>query len=344
MTTTAGIQRRYVGPDAAQAGIILASHGFAYRHCRDYIMASTSICHPEAGGRNLNLSIRNGPNGLRVKCFSHGCDSKHIRDALESLGINIRDYDPPYPRSRQRRQLDPPTPVAPAHQRYIDLAFPGDRIIHDTPSFRRLVPHGRCFCQDRAGLISISPLYHAGFRFHCDQGCSLSEIINSLTSQQLIILRRYRYQTPTGPIYRLRWDHATFGTPAKEYRGPGALDSQPRLKVWPHQPDTGRLIIVEGEKAAEAIASATTAAAPATWPNGVEAVTHVEYTPALDFPHVILWPDDDTPGRNAMAHIRDQLTPQPASIILNCGETGADAADCTPMTIRRIIRQHGGRP
>lgn len=333
--------RKYVGPDSTQAGYILQSHGFHYRQCDGFIMASTSICHPEQGGRNLNLSIRDRDDGLSVKCFSHGCDSRHIRDVLEALGVGIRDYDPPYP--SHKRSVEIPQPVAPEHDRYTDLAFPGASIIHDIASFRRLMPGGACNCTDRAGIIRMTPLYQAGCRFSCSQQCSLTEIINSITSAGHIVLRRYRYHRGQTPMYRIRWDHATFGYPAKEYRGPGSLDETVRLKVWPHPGHPETLVIVEGEKAAEAVSSATAHYAVATWPNGVEAVPYVDIRPADEYQNAILWPDNDDQGRAAMAHISSILNNDYVATIPNHGDDGSDAADVIPPTVVRTIRKYAPR-
>ena len=336
------INRRYIGPDSTHAGTILQSHGFAVRQCPGYIMTSTSVCHPLEGGRNLNLSIRDTQNGLSVKCFSHGCDSRNIRDTLEMLGIGIRDYDPPYIRSH--RDVPIPTPVAPEHDRFIDLAFPGALIIHDQSSLQRIVPGAKCYCTDRSGTVKLAPLFHAGCTLTCTENCSLSEIINSLTSQGAIVLRRYRYQRHDGPMYRLRWDHATFGKPAKEYRGPGTLETLVYLKMWPHDSDATTLVIVEGEKAAEAICSATRRFAVATWPNGVESVQYIDYSTADGFNQVILWPDDDDPGRAAMDYIQQQLSNPNVSVIPTSGSDGADAADITPMAITGILKRYLAEP
>ncbi len=331
------VNRRYTGPDSTHAGAILQSHGFVVKQCPGYIMTSTSVCHPQEGGRNLNLSIRDTHNGLSVKCFSHGCESRHIRDVLEQLGIGIRNYDPPY--QRGRRDVDIPTPVAPEHDRFIDLAFPGSRIIHDRRSLQRIIPSGRCYCTDRSGIITITPLYHAGCNLTCTQNCSFTEIINSLTSQGDIVLRRYRYQRHDRAMHRLRWDHATFGKPSKEYRGPGTLESLVYLKIWPHDPAATTLVIVEGEKAAEAICSATRRFAVATWPNGVESVQYIDYSPADSFETVILWPDDDDQGRAAMTYIQEQLSNQSIVNIPTSGKDGADAADITPMAITQVLKR-----
>ena len=336
------VNRRYIGPDSTQAGAILQSHGFAVRQGPGYIMASTSVCHPQEGGRNLNLSIRDTQNGLSVKCFSHGCASRGIRDTLEMLGIGIRDYDPPFQRSR--RDVEIPTPVAPEHDRYIDLAFPGSRIIHDPRSLQRIIPNRQCYCTDRSGTITMSLLFHAGCSLTCTQNCSLTEIINSLTSMGAILLRRYRYQRHDRAMHRLRWDHATFGKPAKEYRGPGTLETPVYLKIWPHDPDATTLVIVEGEKAAEAICAATRRFAVATWPNGVEAVQYIDYSPADLFETVILWPDDDDQGRDAMDYIKQQLSNPSIFTIPTSSNDGADAADITPMAITSVLKRTSATP
>jgi hypothetical protein len=59
------------------------------------------------------------------------------------------------------------------------------------------------------------------------------------------------------------------------------------------------VLITEGEKAAEAAAALWPEAVSTTWPGGARAVKHGDFQP-LKGRHVVLWPDNDQPGREAM--------------------------------------------
>lgn len=62
----------------------------------------------------------------------------------------------------------------------------------------------------------------------------------------------------------------------------------------------GRVLLVEGEKAADAAARTFPEHVAVTWPGGSNALGKVDWTP-LRGRHVSLWPDNDTAGRKAMA-------------------------------------------
>jgi uncharacterized protein (DUF927 family) len=66
------------------------------------------------------------------------------------------------------------------------------------------------------------------------------------------------------------------------------------------------VLLVEGEKAAEAAASLFPAMVPMTWQGGSNATGKAEWA-ALEGRSVILWPDHDKPGREAMAAVAAEL-------------------------------------
>ena len=332
--------RNYVGPDAATVANMVSSAGFAVRRSGRGYTASTSICHPQEGGHNINLSIRDGDNGISLKCFSNelgGCTYFHIVDSLLALGIDVWQFEPPS--GRQHTKLERPIPADPDKDSHPDLAFPGYRVLANAAALTRAIPDWLCLCPTRTGKIAAHDVWQAGLHITCDQDCPLTEIYRSLTAQEWIILRHYRYHTSERSMYRLRWDYASAGSPRKVYRGAGEITGSVQLKIWPI-PITDTLVIVEGEKAAESIASACTDCTAGCWPNGAETVSKVDFTQAQQFAHIILWPDNDNEGRNAMTLARQRIHHHSIATIQTDGNDKADAADLQPSVIRQIIAQH----
>ena len=71
------------------------------------------------------------------------------------------------------------------------------------------------------------------------------------------------------------------------------------------RPDA-RVLVVEGEKAADVAAALFPHVVVVAWPNGSKAIDKVDWAP-LRGRDVILWPDNDDPGRLAMASIAARL-------------------------------------
>jgi predicted P-loop ATPase len=67
------------------------------------------------------------------------------------------------------------------------------------------------------------------------------------------------------------------------------------------------VVLVEGEKCADAYRALDPATPTVTWPGGSGAVEHVDWSP-LEGRRVVLWPDADEPGRKAMARVAEILT------------------------------------
>lgn len=80
------------------------------------------------------------------------------------------------------------------------------------------------------------------------------------------------------------WRWLSFGIPRPLYR----LDRM-----------TDRVLIVEGEKSADAAARLFPSFSVTTWPGGCKAVKHADFAP-LAGRHVTLWPDADQAGMDAM--------------------------------------------
>ena len=84
------------------------------------------------------------------------------------------------------------------------------------------------------------------------------------------------------------------------------------------------ILIVEGEKSADAAAKLLPDYVCMTWPGGCKAVKHADWALIKDRV-VTIWPDNDAPGRKAADEIKERL-PQ-AYIVPTKGDTGWDAAD-----------------
>lgn len=77
------------------------------------------------------------------------------------------------------------------------------------------------------------------------------------------------------------------------------------LDLIAQHPDAA-ILIVEGEKAADAARALFPNGVVTTTPNGAQAVEHVDLTP-LTGRAVILWPDHDEPGEAYVHHLKDRL-------------------------------------
>jgi putative DNA primase/helicase len=105
---------------------------------------------------------------------------------------------------------------------------------------------------------------------------------------------------PRTPWYdeqgQIVWQTKAFACPRPLY-GLDQLASLPSAVV----------VLVEGEKCADAYRALDPATPTVTWPGGSGAVDHVDWSP-LDGRRVVLWPDADEPGRKCMAQIAEILT------------------------------------
>jgi len=95
------------------------------------------------------------------------------------------------------------------------------------------------------------------------------------------------------------------------------------------------VLIVEGEKAAEAAKAMFPQNPVLSWPNGAAAVRSTDWS-ALKRRKVIVWPDNDAPGRAALADLAEILTPiidGPLRYVDTTSmEPGFDAADMEGVT------------
>ncbi len=101
---------------------------------------------------------------------------------------------------------------------------------------------------------------------------------------------------PGKKIRPLWWD----GT-AWRWKAPPAPRPLLNLAQLQAQPTAG-VLIVEGEKAADAAAALFSSVVVTTWPSGCKAISKADWSP-LAGRQVTLWPDNDDPGRQAMAEL-----------------------------------------
>lgn len=92
--------------------------------------------------------------------------------------------------------------------------------------------------------------------------------------------------------------------------------------------DTGAILIVEGEKAADAAhARIGEHVSVISWPGGAGGIRKAKWNP-LRGRRVVVWPDNDEPGLKAAAEIAVLIDTESVTIIAPLkGEKGADAAD-----------------
>ena len=129
--------------------------------------------------------------------------------------------------------------------------------------------------------------------------------------------------TPTityciGPGGERRWCTRPFAPKRPMY----GLD---RLAARPTAP----VVVVEGEKAADAAQKALPRMVVVTWPGGTNGVRYADLKP-LDGRDLVLWPDADEVGIDAMRTIARMVKPKSLRWINTEGlDKGADAADVT---------------
>lgn len=135
-----------------------------------------------------------------------------------------------------------------------------------------------------------------------------------------VIMRICRWQQPGGrkdirPIVKTadgwKWQH---------HPNPRPLFQLDRLAQDPEKP----VIVVEGEKAAHATQRLFPDYIATTWPGGAQSVGQADWAP-IKGRALTLIPDCDSPGRKAMAWVREHVKDLAASIrIIDPGEKVAD--------------------
>ena len=128
----------------------------------------------------------------------------------------------------------------------------------------------------------------------------------------------YRYCTPDGTEYArvFRYPESHPGRKADPYtllsngQHAGTWTHRAPQKRWPYRietlPESVPVVIVEGEKCADALAGLTGEVGVVSWLGGGGAVLRTDWN-ALAGREVVLWPDADGPGREAMARLAKEL-------------------------------------
>lgn len=161
----------------------------------------------------------------------------------------------------------------------------------------------------------------------------------------------YDYRDENGRLQGavLRWDEGD----SKTFRQAALKDGTWKWEAMPEprplygvenlrlKPEA-RVVIVEGEKAADALTNALHDVIVITWPGGSSAVNSADWKP-LEGRDVTVWPDNDKPGAKAAEDIREHL---PQAVILDVSELGPkeDAADVVGIWEANYLKQFVSRP
>ena len=116
-----------------------------------------------------------------------------------------------------------------------------------------------------------------------------------------------RFDTPGGKqVLPMSWCALPGGGAAWRWKGPRRPRPLYGLDRLAERPDAP-VVIVEGEKAADAAAARLPGYICMTWSGGCNAVGQTDWTP-LTGRFVVLWPDADAEGRRAMGEVADRLS------------------------------------
>lgn len=131
---------------------------------------------------------------------------------------------------------------------------------------------------------------------------------------------------PGKKIRPLHWNGSRW-----EWKAPPA--PRPLLNLDRIRTNPGTVLVVEGEKAADAAAKLYPKAVVTTWPSGCKAIDKADWSP-LTGRRVILWPDADAVGQQAMDRLAQLLLRLPVDrvqMVTNPPESpeGWDLADAT---------------
>jgi putative DNA primase/helicase len=133
-----------------------------------------------------------------------------------------------------------------------------------------------------------------------------------------------------------------------EWKAPPA--PRPLLNLDKIRARTGTVLIVEGEKAADAAANLFPQAVATTWPSGCKAIDKADWSPLIGR-RILLWPDNDEPGRQAMDRLSRKLLSIGADRVQvisppQDAPDGWDIADAawSPDEALEYVKTHTSRP
>ncbi len=134
-----------------------------------------------------------------------------------------------------------------------------------------------------------------------------------------------RYDPDDGRKQIIPWVWTDLGWSPKAFTKPRPLYGLRELAQNPARP----VMVVEGEKSADAARTMLAGWVVVTWPGGAQSIRHVDWQP-LHGRRVTIWPDADEPGRAAAESIAEILHPHADEIrLLDVSDytDGWDAAD-----------------
>ena len=225
---------------------------------------------PAHEDRNKSLSIDSANDGkILLRCFA-GCSQESVINELRARGLWNADTQA-YQPSFQKS-------AAPRKSKYIDwTTCPATSEPKDIRHARLGTPSAIWAYRDIDGHI-------LGYACRFDQ------------SDGGKVVLPFTYGRDAAGRESWQW---------KAFSEPRPLYGAERLVMLPHN---APVLIVEGEKTAEAARKLFPDSLILTWPGGCKAVSKAGWS-ILKGKNVVLWPDNDLPGSAAMTEIIDSLLP-----------------------------------
>ncbi len=219
---------------------------------------SAMVNCPAHDDRNPSLSVSEGRDGTVLVHCHGGCSQEAVIDALRGCGLWTAAYVSKQTYIGLPRERDAWTPILPVPSEV--LPKKSDHPKHGTPVARW------CYRDVDGNTLGFI--------------CRWNEPGNT----KKIILPQTFCRDPDG---RREWRWQGFPAPRPLY----GLD---QLAQHPHAP----VLIVEGEKAADAARELFSDMVVITWPHGAKSVSKADWRP-LGERSVTIWPDADPEGQSA---------------------------------------------
>ena len=170
--------------------------------------------------------------------------------------------------------------------------------------------------------------------------CSYQSLLDALGVEFTYASRTHFYGNGKGgreadrePVTRRRG-------PDKDLRGNLGTNRGLQVKLGANDCKSAKVVLVEGEKAFDALeAWGEVGYTPAHWVGGTSAVAHADYSLLADRT-VILWPDNDEPGREAMQKAAAALRNLVAKLLIvdtSEFDEKQDAADMDGQSIKEVV-------
>lgn len=353
------------GMRVARAGEVqsaLEAQGLARRSGGGVWHAAAGICHGSTDRDSHSLHYRDSDRAggsLTVRCHSAGCEPNAIRHALQAAtGLTLCRCDACW--QAWRHNHGPPVNAAkfavsaaasqqnPTDSTHTRSRAPG--CSEQRISRREWTPDSACALTcDGGRAIHLRPLSNGAFPYlalTCDCGeCSYDTLHKRVAAAAERRGARWRQDA----AYTMADGHTRIKTrldphgPKGRWRGQTGSLAGMRPLAWAQGPEA--VILVEGEKAAAAIASVSALVERYTVLSigGAGGADSIDLGMVLGRP-VIIWPDLDTPGITAGRQLLRRiglaaLDGAPQVLFADtCGlPEHADPADCTPRSIEYRI-------